>query len=90
MTAYADVPVRVQARAQRDEVAGARAGALLIRVSAPPVEGRANAAVCRVIAKAIGVAPSRVELLRGHGSRDKVVRIHGIEAAQARAALGLD
>ena len=60
-----DIRVRVVPRAKRDELAGERAGALLVRVTAPPVDGKANDAVCRLIAKAAGVPPSRVSVVRG-------------------------
>jgi uncharacterized protein YggU (UPF0235/DUF167 family) len=62
---------------------------VLIRVTAPPVDGKANEALCRLVAKAAGVAPSRVTLVRGHAARDKVLRIEGVEEAALRAALGL-
>jgi uncharacterized protein len=81
--------VRLQPRARRDEVAGERAGAVVVRVSAPPVDGKANAALCRLLAARAGVAPSRVSVVRGHGARDKVVRVEGIDAAALRRALGL-
>src|SRR6266550_4092266 len=55
-TTPAQIRVRVQPRARRSELAGERAGALLVRVTAPPVEGRANEAVCRLIAKRAGVS----------------------------------
>jgi hypothetical protein len=58
-------------------------------VSAPPVDGKANAALCRLIADAAGVAPSRVRVVRGHTAREKVVRVEGAEGAALRAALGL-
>ena len=61
---------------------------LLARISAPPVDGRANDALCRLIAKAAGVAPSRVAVVRGERSRDKVVRVEGVDADALRAALG--
>jgi len=83
----AEVAVRLQPRARRDEVVGERDGVVVIRVSAPPVEGRANAALCRLIAKRAGVAPSRVEIVRGHAAREKVVRVDGLDAAALRAAL---
>ncbi|HEY6693016.1 MAG TPA: DUF167 domain-containing protein [Solirubrobacteraceae bacterium] len=75
-----DLAVRLQPRARRDEIVGERNGVLVVRVTAPPVDGRANAALCRLIAKAVGVAPSRVEIVRGHGSRDKVVRVTDVDA----------
>jgi uncharacterized protein YggU (UPF0235/DUF167 family) len=68
---------------------GERAGAVLIRVTAPPVDGKANDALCRLVAKAAGVAPSRVTVVRGHTARDKVLDVEGIDARALRAALGL-
>ena len=62
---------------------------MLIRVTAPPVDGKASDALCRLIAKKAGVAPSRVTLIRGHTARDKVVRVEGVEEPALRAALGL-
>lgn len=78
-------PVRVQARASRDELAGERAGALLLRLKAPPVEGAANAALVRFLAKSLGVPVSAVEILRGASRRNKLVRVRGVRAAQVRA-----
>jgi uncharacterized protein len=85
----ARIPVRVQPRAARDEIAGERAGALLVRLTAPPVEGRANEALCRLLAKRLGVGRTRVTVVHGAGSRDKLVNVEGLSAAAARAALGL-
>jgi uncharacterized protein len=70
-------------------VVGERAGAIVIRVTAPPVDSRANDALCRLIAKAAGIAPSNVSIVRGHTARDKQVRVEGIGEAALRAALGL-
>ena len=81
--------VRLQPRARRDEVVGERDGAVLIRVTAPPVDGKANEALCRLIAKKAGVAPSRVTLVRGHTSREKTLEVEGVDIAVLRAALGL-
>jgi uncharacterized protein len=77
----AELRVRVIPRARRDEIAGERGGALLVRVTAPPEGGRANKAVCRVIARALRIAPSRVTILRGGASREKLVRVEGAGAA---------
>ena len=85
----ADIDVRLQPRARRDEIVGERAGAVLIRVTAPPVDGKANAALCALVARAAGVAPSRVQVVRGHTGRDKVVRVDGVDDAALRAALNL-
>lgn len=79
--------MRLQPRARRNEVVGERAGALVIRVTAPPVDGKANAALCAFVAQRAGVPPSRVSVVRGMTSRDKVVRVEGVEPAALRAAL---
>ncbi len=68
---------------------GERAGAVVVRVTAPPVDGKANAALCAFIARLAGVAPSRVTVVRGHAARDKVVRVDGLDVARVRKALGL-
>lgn len=81
------VRVRLQPRARRDEIVGERAGALLVRVSAPPLEGRANQALCKLLAKATGVAPGRASVVKGASAREKVVRLEGLGAADAGARL---
>jgi uncharacterized protein (TIGR00251 family) len=83
----ADVAIRLQPRAKREEVVGERAGAIVIRVTAPPVDGKANAALCAFIAKAAGVSASSVDVVRGQTSRDKVVRVEGVTLQALRAAL---
>ncbi|MDA0163395.1 DUF167 domain-containing protein [Solirubrobacter ginsenosidimutans] len=82
-----DVSVRLQPRARRDEVVGERAGAIVIRVTAPPVDGKANAALCALVARAAGVPPSRVSVVRGQTSRDKVVRVEGVDEELLKKAL---
>jgi uncharacterized protein len=72
-----DVPVRLQPRASRNEIVGEREGRLVVRVTAPPVDGKANAALCKLLARHYGVAPSKVSVVRGESSRDKLVRIAG-------------
>jgi uncharacterized protein (TIGR00251 family) len=83
----AHVSVRLQPRASRDEISGLRDGVLVVRVTAPPVDGRANAALCKLIARRAGVAPSRVSVVRGERSRDKLVLVAGIEPDALAAAL---
>jgi uncharacterized protein (TIGR00251 family) len=81
--------VRLQPRARRTEVVGERAGAVVIRVTAPPVDGRANEALCALVAERAGVPRRAVSVVRGASSRDKVVRVEGVDEAQLRAALGV-
>jgi uncharacterized protein len=80
--------VRVQPRASRAAVAGWREdGALTVRVTAPPVEGRANAAVGEVLAAALGVPASAVRVVHGERGRDKLVRVRGLTPVQIRQRL---
>ena len=58
-----------------------------MRVNAPPVDGRANDALCRLIAARAGVAPSRVSIVKGAKARDKLVRVEGLGAAALRQRL---
>jgi len=58
-------------------------------VTAPPVKGKANAAVCELIASSAGVARGRVAVVRGLGTRDKVVRVVGVSERELLRALGL-
>lgn len=83
----AEVSIRVQAGARRDELVGIREGVLLVRVAAPALDGRANRALCRSLAKRLGVAPSRVTIVRGQRSRDKLVEVEGVDQATLDAAL---
>ena len=85
----AQVRVRLQPRAAREEIAGMRNGALLVRVTAPPVDERANRALCRLIAKHARVAPSAVTIIRGGHGRDKLVEVAGLDAVALDAALGI-
>jgi uncharacterized protein len=82
-----ELRVRVTARASRDELAGLKDGVLHVRVSAPPVDGKANQAVTRLIAKALGVGRTSVRVVRGERSRDKVVEVEGVDPDDARRAL---
>jgi len=84
----AHVAVRVKPRGARDAVEGIADGRLVVRVAAPPIEGKANAAVERLLAKALGVPKSRVEVVSGASAREKLVRIDGLTAAEARSRLG--
>ena len=65
--------IRVTPRASANAVAGERDGALLVRVSAPPVEGKANDAAVAVLAKALGLPRGAVRVERGAAARMKLV-----------------
>ena len=79
--------VRVQPRASRTEVAGAYEGAIKLRVTAPPVDGKANEECVRFLARLLEVPPRAIEIVSGEASRDKVIRVHNTGAARVREAL---
>jgi uncharacterized protein len=80
--------VRVQPRAARAAIGDWRAdGTLTVRVTAPPIEGRANAAVGALLAAALGVPASAVRVVHGEHGRDKLVRVMGLTPAEIRRRL---
>jgi uncharacterized protein (TIGR00251 family) len=81
--------VRVIPRAGRSGLAGTRNGALLIRLTAPPVEGAANAELIEVLARAFGVAKRAISIESGERGRLKRVRVEGVTEELVRAACGL-
>ena len=83
------VEVRVQPRARRSSVELIDGGKLRVRVTAPAESGRANEAVRALLAKRLGVAKSRVEILRGHMGRDKLLGIEGLTIDEIIAKLSV-
>lgn len=72
------VRVFVQPKARREQVVGLHGDRLKLAVTAPPDKGKANAAVIRLLAEMLQVAPSKVELLRGDTSRQKDLLVAGL------------
>jgi uncharacterized protein len=83
----AEIAVRLTPRAAKEEIAAAPGGGYAARVTAPPVDGRANEALRRLVAKRAGVAPSRVSVVKGEKARDKVVRVDGLDEVELRERL---
>ena len=84
---HAVVTVHVQPKASRDRIVGPHGEALKVQVSAPPVDGAANEAVRRLLARHAGVRKKDVTLLSGAGSRRKRFRIDGAGAHSVAGAL---
>ncbi|MGL4555166.1 MAG: DUF167 domain-containing protein [Gemmataceae bacterium] len=72
------IAVRAQPNAKRSAVVGAVNGALKVAVTAPPEDGRANAALAEVLREALGLKRSQVELVSGPTSRDKKFLVRGL------------
>ncbi len=81
--------VRIQPRASKNEIVLREGGGLKIRLTAPPVDGAANDALIRFLADTLSVPRSQVELISGHTSRDKIVRISGMAAVDAESLLNI-
>lgn len=85
------VTIRVKAvpGASRDAVAGLLGDRLKVRISVPPEGGKANKAICALLAGALGLKARDVEVASGHGSQEKLLRARGITESDARTRLGL-
>jgi uncharacterized protein (TIGR00251 family) len=79
--------VKVVPGSSRDRIAGLWGASLKLAVAAPPERGRANAAVCELLAAALGVAARSVTVVAGSASPRKQVFVHGVSADQLLAAL---
>lgn len=88
-SSFATLSVRVVPRSPREGIAGYEGGVVRIRLNAPPVEGRANAALVRFLAAALGVPRGCVSIRSGESGRNKIVRIAGITLSEVLEALGL-
>jgi uncharacterized protein len=82
------IKVRAQPRAPRTEIIGEHAGAIKMKIAAPPVNGKANEECCRFLAKLLKVSATSIEIISGESSRDKVVRIENISARRVLETLG--
>ena len=79
--------VRVSPGASRTEVVGRHGDGWKVRVSAPPEDGRANDAVLALLADRLELPRRSLEIVSGHGARDKVVRMSGISPMMAKTSL---
>jgi uncharacterized protein len=79
--------VRVAPRASRDAIDGEYQGALKVRLTAPPVDDKANDALCRLLAERLKIPQSAVRIASGGKSRKKRVAIRGVDAAQIQALI---
>ena len=79
----ARIQVRLTPRAASDDVLGWRDGVLRVRVTAPPVDGKANSALERLLARALDVPRTSVAVVAGQRSREKTILIDGLSLDEA-------
>lgn len=83
------ISLRVQTSARHNELVGFREGVLIVRVTAPAIDGRANESLRRLLAKRLRVPSSAVTIVRGHRSRDKLIEIDGLDRLSVGKVLGV-
>ncbi len=81
--APAILSVRVVPGASKSEIVGLEGGALKVRLAAPPVRGKANRELAKLLARALGVRSHEVEIVSGHSARLKTVKVHGVDPGVA-------
>jgi len=82
--------VHVTPRARKDEIGGAHGDAIKVRITAPPVEGAANAHLIKFLAEVLGVPARQVSIVAGETSRRKVVSVAGLSLEAVRERLMKD
>jgi uncharacterized protein (TIGR00251 family) len=80
--------VKVVPGSRKDAIVGALGDRLKVKVAAAPEEGKANAAVCGLIAARLGLKPRDVTVVVGHTSAERTLRIEGLTAVEAEGRLG--
>jgi uncharacterized protein (TIGR00251 family) len=79
--------IRIQPRASKNEIVTMMSGGLKIRLTAPPVDGAANEALVKFLADTLSIPRSHIEIVSGHTSREKIVRITGISDTEVKRLL---
>ena len=68
----------IQPRSSKNKIVGLHGEFLKIRLTSPPVNGEANKMCIKLLAKILGVSPSRIVIVSGHKGRNKIIRVEGI------------
>ena len=82
------IAIKLQPRASANQIGEAFGNELRIKVTAPPVEAAANESLVRLLADTLDCPRNRLELIRGHTSRHKTVKVHGLSAELIASRLG--
>lgn len=84
----ADLSVKVQPRASRNELISGKGG-IKVRLTSPPVDGAANEALVSFLAEHLGTSKSRIRIVSGHAAREKRIRINGMSLSDVRRLLNI-
>ncbi|MBI1189275.1 MAG: DUF167 domain-containing protein [Tepidisphaera sp.] len=84
------IDLKVVPGSRATAVVGRLGERLKVKVAAPPEGGKANRAVCELLAEVLGVSERAVSIIAGHGSAEKTARVEGVSAAAARKKLDLE
>lgn len=87
VTVPARIRVRVKPRASKDALEGWKDGELIVRLTAPPVDGAANSLLVKLLSKKVGIARSRIRIVSGEKGRSKVVEFEGIALDELKERL---
>jgi uncharacterized protein (TIGR00251 family) len=74
--------VFLQPKSSKNEIVGPYRDGIKIKVTAPPIEGKANEALIKLLSKELGIPPSWIEMVKGHHSREKTLKISGVDPIQ--------
>ena len=69
--------VYLQPKSSKNEIIGSYRDGIKVKITAPPIEGKANESLIRFLAKELGVSPSSIEITRGQHSREKTLKVSG-------------
>ena len=83
------IAVKAVPGSRRDQIVGLLGDRLKVKVAAAPEDGKANAAICALLAASLGVRVRDVNLVSGHANAEKVIGVSGVSCDQARSLLGL-
>jgi uncharacterized protein (TIGR00251 family) len=72
------IKIYIQPKSSKNEIVGPYRDGFKVKVTAPPIEGKANDVLIRFLAKELEISPSQIEILRGHHSREKTLKISGL------------
>lgn len=82
------IRVKVQPGASKNEIVGMRLDMLKVKVTAQPESGKANKSCIELLANELGVAKNRIQIVKGHKSRDKQIQINGLTETELFQRLG--